>query len=528
MERKFINGDIVRHFKRETTDGLGDAYLYRIIGEAEHTETGETLMVYQALYGDQRVFARPLKMFMSETDHEKYPEIRQKYRFEKYEERPVIPVTFSCEITDEGACVSSMKVVYDDMNIEQIDADTFTVHMSSFVTVGEDEGKPYAYYDASKALEIVSVKTDGGTAEIFFRLGQAPLLTWLKEGRNVPARIHFDIVQNKPAVLRTKDGRVLNMSADYVCEAESWQDLANAELAGYESVIDEINYQFHKGTNRKLIVYFHGNGEGDLPNKLTANNCAQILANRGGGAWLTEASEVFGDACVMAFQSPNMWYFAVKDDYLSVCEREIRQVMEENDIDADEVYLAGCSAGGFMSVRMIIAFPDLFKAAMITCPALDAANARSGSDDAIPTDEELRKLLLSRTGIWLVQGETDSAVDPELCSKRIWNFLAENRRVVMQRYVPSDGISSPYTTCETADGRYRMTLYETYDLHEITGISGAKRQGGVIHCAEDYDRDGVMSQVSYNDHWTWIFTFRNDPSSRDGTHIFEWAASYEQ
>lgn len=84
QERIFQEGDIVRHFKRETTDDP-DKYLYRIIGRAEHTETGELLMIYQALYGDRRIFARPYDMFMSEVDLEKYPEIRQRYRFEKNE-----------------------------------------------------------------------------------------------------------------------------------------------------------------------------------------------------------------------------------------------------------------------------------------------------------------------------------------------------------------------------------------------------------------------------------------------------------
>ncbi len=83
MNREFKQGDIVQHFKREM-NAEGTQYLYKIIGEAEHTETGEKLMVYQALYGDQKIYARPVTMFMEETDHEKYPQIRQKYRFELY------------------------------------------------------------------------------------------------------------------------------------------------------------------------------------------------------------------------------------------------------------------------------------------------------------------------------------------------------------------------------------------------------------------------------------------------------------
>ena len=81
----FEPGDIVQHFKRETIENPHDnEYLYRVIGFARHTETGEDLVIYRALYGGRKLYARPLKMFYSEVDHEKYPDIKQKYRFEKY------------------------------------------------------------------------------------------------------------------------------------------------------------------------------------------------------------------------------------------------------------------------------------------------------------------------------------------------------------------------------------------------------------------------------------------------------------
>lgn len=75
-------GDIVQHFKRENADQNTNAYLYKIITFAEHTETGEKLVIYQALYKPFKVCARPYDMFMSEVDHNKYPDVKQKYRFE--------------------------------------------------------------------------------------------------------------------------------------------------------------------------------------------------------------------------------------------------------------------------------------------------------------------------------------------------------------------------------------------------------------------------------------------------------------
>ncbi|MBQ8086702.1 MAG: DUF1653 domain-containing protein [Lachnospiraceae bacterium] len=81
MER-FKIGDTVRHFKREYINDNSAEYLYRILAFAQHTENGEKLVIYQALYPPYKTCARPYDMFVSEVDRQKYPDIKQKYRFE--------------------------------------------------------------------------------------------------------------------------------------------------------------------------------------------------------------------------------------------------------------------------------------------------------------------------------------------------------------------------------------------------------------------------------------------------------------
>lgn len=92
MDRMFNKGDIVKHFKRELVsqeelEKEPNLYLYEIIGTCRHTETKEELMIYKPLYKTECIngvdyVSRPLEMFISEVDHNKYPNIKQKYRFE--------------------------------------------------------------------------------------------------------------------------------------------------------------------------------------------------------------------------------------------------------------------------------------------------------------------------------------------------------------------------------------------------------------------------------------------------------------
>ena len=74
MERELKIWAMYQHFKGKQ---------YKVLAIAEHTETSENLVIYQALYGEGKIYARPYQMFLEEVDHEKYPESTQKRRFQE-------------------------------------------------------------------------------------------------------------------------------------------------------------------------------------------------------------------------------------------------------------------------------------------------------------------------------------------------------------------------------------------------------------------------------------------------------------
>ena len=422
--------------------------------------------------------------------------------------------SYACQlygtVTDAGEVVSSMVIdLGESRKATGIDSDTFTVHAtaSTEAFLSGTDLTSYGDYDIDRT--IVNTAVSGQTVTVYFDESEGATLAYTSGSRNYPADLTYTVTQNKPFTLTAADGTVLREEymAAYICD----NTVIDEETAKFQSVLveDGINYQFYDAGTDKLVVWFHGNGEGDLLH--SGNNVAQMLANRGTVAWATDDfQQILGGASVMAFQAPDTWYYAQKDGLLDKAAEEINAVVEQHGIAPEKVLVSGCSAGGYMTTRMIIAHPDLFAAAIINCPAYNVADDRGGET---PTDEELEAVKASGVPIWLVQGETDSVVATDECSKRLFAILSDGQDVTETEIQQEAAENSDFTTYETADGLYKLSLYDT-------------TEDDMLRFAEDYDQDGSLTEVQYSSHWSWIYSLNNNPRSADGTHIVNWAAGF--
>ena len=135
--------EMYRHFK-------GNIYQIRCL--AKHSETGEMMVVYQAMYDTFQIYVRPLAMFMEEVDRAKYPDAKQTYRFELLQDTGDMPasdrgmISPQSEVTTQPEPASSQgistqaaesdeQVHIDPLVMEFLDADTYEQRLNILVAL---------------------------------------------------------------------------------------------------------------------------------------------------------------------------------------------------------------------------------------------------------------------------------------------------------------------------------------------------------------------------------------------------------
>ncbi|QUC58780.1 prolyl oligopeptidase family serine peptidase [Streptomyces sp. A2-16] len=216
-----------------------------------------------------------------------------------------------------------------------------------------------------------------------------------------------------------------------------------------------------RGRRRPLIVWLHGAGEGaSLPDNYYDNETT-LRANRGALGFATpQAQRIFDGAYVLAPQSTSYW-MENGPRYAPLIHEIISDVTRRNHVDPNRIYVAGCSNGGYMSMKMTTVYPELFAASVPICGVVQAFPA--GGAPLIP-DSELARIT---TPTWLVTSRDDPTVDPQANTVHAHDVIPGSL----------------------------MTLYDQV----------------------------VWNGYRFPGHFSWIYVARNDPSI-DGTHVWEWMA----
>ncbi|MEU9556431.1 prolyl oligopeptidase family serine peptidase [Streptomyces fumanus] len=284
-------------------------------------------------------------------------------------------------------------------------------------------------------------------------------------GRNVLLDLDYTLTQHAPIPLRNHRSVVIG---EFVREP----GLSDPEVDAFSSHVSGsgMKYRLYSPTRahssrrsgHPLIVWLHGGGEGaSLPDHYYDNETT-LRANRGALGFATpEAQRVFGGAYVVAPQSTSYW---MEDGprFAPLIHEIVREVTRAHRVDRDRIYVAGCSNGGYMSLKMTTVYPTLFAASVPICGVVTSFPA--GGAPLIP-DPELARIT---TPTWLVTSRDDTTVDPRA------------NTVHAHELIPGS----------------LMTLYDdvTWNGHRFPG------------------------------HWSWIYVARNDPRV-DGTRIWQWMAA---
>jgi predicted peptidase len=381
----------------------------------------------------------------------------------------IVHFVLNAETLDGGEQITSLTL--DTSRLGRIDptslsANTFSVHATATSPI--DTGGQNVGYDLDRPVTAARLDHHGNIVlDLSFAEGQpggGTLGFLVRLFRNVQLNLVYTITQNTPIALR--HGRPITIT-----RFEQGR-LANPEVDAFSYHISGSGMKYRlfspgrSGHGRRpLIVWLHGGGEGaSLPDNYYDNETT-LRANRGALGFATrEAQRIFNGAHVVAPQSTSAWL----DDgprFAPLINEIIRDVARRRAVDRDRIYVAGCSNGGYMSLKMTTVYPTMFAASVPICAVVTPA--QPGGPPRIP-DAELTAI---STPTWLVASNDDTTVNPQANTVHAHDLIPGSL----------------------------MSLYDhvIWNDHQFPG------------------------------HWSWIYVARNDPTI-NGTHIWQWMAHQQR
>ncbi|MFC8662069.1 prolyl oligopeptidase family serine peptidase [Streptomyces sp. NPDC057199] len=381
--------------------------------------------------------------------------------------------TLNAQVLDGGEQVTA--ITLNTARLGPIDPDslttaTFTVHAEATSPIPIADGDTISgEYDLDRTVTAVRLDRRGNIVlDLSHAEGQTGggTLGYIRgRARNVMLDLAYTITQRAPIVSR--DQRPITIK-NFVQDRR----LSDPEVDAFSSHISGsgMKYRLYSPTGshasrrgkHPLIVWLHGGGEGaSLPDDYYDNETT-LRANRGALGFATpQAQRIFDGAYVLAPQSTSAW---MQDGprFAPLIREIIGDVARRNRIDHDRIYVAGCSNGGYMTMKMTTVYPNLFAAAVPICGVV--TSFPPGGAPLIPDSE----LAMISTPSWLVTSRDDTTVDPQANTAHAHDLISDSL----------------------------VTLYDQviWNGHRFAG------------------------------HWSWIYVARNDPSI-NGTHIWQWMAA---
>jgi predicted esterase len=375
--------------------------------------------------------------------------------------------TLNAEVLDGSEQVTS--ITLDTARLGPIDSaslttGTFTVHAKATSPIPIDPGDLiFTEYDLDRPVTGARLDRRGNIVlDLEYGedvVGGGTIGYILGKGRDVQLNLVYTVTQKTP--LRLRNRRSLTLPGFRQGRLSS----PEVDAFSYHRSASGLKYRLYspdraKG-RRPLVVWLHGGGEGaSLPDGYYDNE-STLRGNRGALGFATpEAQQIFGGAYVVAPQSTSYW-MEDGDRFAPMIREIVRDLVRRYPVDEDRIYVAGCSNGGYLSLKLTVAYPDLFAASVPVCGIVKSL--QPGGPTLI-SDAELAGIT---TPTWLVASRDDGTVPPDAHTVH-------------------------------AHGMIRGSLVTLYD-------------------------QVVWNGHRFDGHWSWIYVARNDPSL-NGTHIWQWMA----